>query len=282
MRFFLLVLLILAACSSSLSPAGLPAEPVATALAEPVPALFSPPPPTIIQLATPHLEPTKTIPAQNALASSTQPPILPAFQLCSPLSLHPLGELPQIIGDPYDPPAPGREERHHGIDFGYYHYGDRDSMQGEPIQAALSGVVASALDDHYPYGNMVMIETRGALLPQDVTDALGFAPGESLYILYAHMNTPPVVQIGDTVKACQPLGEVGMTGNTELPHLHLETRLGPAGSIFESMRFYDTRATVGEMEAYKLWRTSGVFRHFDPMKLLSLPLDASPRLPAQP
>jgi hypothetical protein len=35
------------------------------------------------------------------------------------------------------------------------------------------------------------------------------------------------------------------------------------------MRFYDTRATVEEMEAYVLWRTSGVFQHFDPLYLLA-------------
>ncbi|HZD55364.1 MAG TPA: M23 family metallopeptidase [Anaerolineales bacterium] len=282
MRLFLLVLIILPACSPSLSSADLPAEPAATALAEPAPARFSAQTPTITQLAAPELIPTKTILAQNAPAVAVQPSILPAFRLCSPLSLHPLSELPQIIGDPYDPPPPGREERHHGIDFGYYHYRDRDSMQGEPIQAVLSGVVASALDDHYPYGNMVMIETQQALLPADVVNALGFSPGDSLYVLYAHMNTPPEVNLGETVESCQLLGEVGMTGNTELPHLHLETRLGPEGTAFKSMRFYDTRAKVEEMDAYKLWRTSGVFRHFDPMKLLSLPLEASPRLPAHP
>jgi murein DD-endopeptidase MepM/ murein hydrolase activator NlpD len=239
-----------------------------------------------MQSPAPDIIPTEAIAEQNTAVSPTQPSILPTLlltlPLCSPLTLHPLSELPQIIGDPYDPPPPGREERHHGIDFGYYHYGDRDSMQGEPIQAVLPGVVASALDDHYPYGNMVMIETPQSLLPSDVVEILGFAPGESLYVLYAHMNAPPLVKLGDSVAACQPLGEVGMTGNTELPHLHLETRLGPAGSIFESMLFYSTRATVEEMEAYKLWRTSGVFRHFDPMKLLSIPLQPSISLPANP
>jgi murein DD-endopeptidase MepM/ murein hydrolase activator NlpD len=77
-----------------------------------------------------------------------------------------------------------------------------------------------------------------------------------------------MVVLGETVEACQPLGEVGMSGNTDIPHLHLETRLGPAGTVFESMRFYSTSATIEEMENYVLWRTSGVYRHFDPMILL--------------
>jgi hypothetical protein len=42
------------------------------------------------------------------------------------------------------------------------------------------------------------------------------------------------------------------------------------------MRFYDTRATQEEMDNYVLWRTSGVFRHFDPMVLLSYNLTNAP------
>lgn len=220
----------------------------------------------------PTLEPVVRL---DSPPSTFQPSTLPVLPLCSPLKLHPLDELPQVIGDPYDPPRPGREERHHGIDFGYYHYADRDSMLGEPVQSILPGVVASTLDDLYPYGNMIMVEAPADSLPPEVVILLGFQPGESLYVLYAHMNDSPTLMIGDTVSTCQLIGEVGMTGNTELPHLHLETRLGPAGSRFESMRFYDTRASIEEMEAYKLWRTSGVFRHFDPMKLLSIPLNPS-------
>jgi len=192
--------------------------------------------------------------------------------MCSPLSIHPLEELPTIIGDPYKPPPPGKEERHHGIDFGYWHYKDRDTMLGEPLQAVLSGKVAASIKDRYPYGNMVMIETKAEDLPPELTELIEISPGESLYILFAHMNIPPLVRLGEEVDACQILGEVGMSGNTDIPHLHLETRLGPAGVVFESMRFYDTRATQEEMDNYKLWRTSGEFRHFDPMTLLTYQL----------
>jgi murein DD-endopeptidase MepM/ murein hydrolase activator NlpD len=189
--------------------------------------------------------------------------------LCSPLGIHPLEELPQIVGDPYKPPPPGREERHHGVDFAYYHWQDRDTMLGEPVQAVLPGTVATVLDDLYPYGNMVIVETPQDSLPVDIVELLEFSKGESLYLLYAHMNQTPMVVLGETVEACQPLGEVGMSGNTDIPHLHLETRLGPAGTVFESMRFYSTSATIEEMESYVLWRTSGVYRHFDPMILLT-------------
>jgi murein DD-endopeptidase MepM/ murein hydrolase activator NlpD len=193
----------------------------------------------------------------------------PEVLLCSPLTLHPLYELPSIIGDPYKPPRPGREERHHGVDFGYYHYKDRDTMLGEPVQAILPGVVASAIEDRYPYGNMVMIETPRSELTEEIIELIQMAEGQSLYHLYAHLNLPPQITLGETVTTCQALGEVGMSGNTDIPHLHLETRIGPSGAVFERMRFYDTRATIEEMETYVLWRTSGEFNHFDPMTLLN-------------
>jgi murein DD-endopeptidase MepM/ murein hydrolase activator NlpD len=190
--------------------------------------------------------------------------------LCSPLEIHPLEQLPEIIGDAYDPPRPGREERHHGIDFAYYHYQDRDSMLGEPVQSVLPGVVASVLNGQYPYGNMLIIETELTDIPESLRDRIDIPPGQSLYVLYAHLDQPPLVSLAERVAGCQLLGEVGMSGNTDIPHLHLETRLGPAGQVFESMRFYDTRATQEEMDAYILWRTSGIFQHFDPLQLLGL------------
>jgi murein DD-endopeptidase MepM/ murein hydrolase activator NlpD len=227
--------------------------------------------PTENEIINPTTPPSQT-PTANAQATKSVLPTpletpLPQFQLCSPLSLHPLEELLEIVGDPYDPPRPGREERHHGIDFAYYHYEDRDSMLGEPVQAVLSGVVASVLEDLYPYGNMLMVEIKRTELPDDTIEVIEIAAGESLYILYAHLFEPPLIELGDRIDACQQIGEVGMSGNTDIPHLHLETRVGPEGQVFESMRFYDTRASQEEMDNYVLWRTSDVFRHFDPLKL---------------
>lgn len=146
-------------------------------------------------------------------------------------------------------------------------------MLEEPVQTVLPGVVASAIEGLYPYGNMVMIEVANKDIPTDLVARIEIEKDESLYVLYAHLNQPPLVKIGDQVEACQPIGEVGMSGNTDIPHLHLETRVGPAGQMFESMRFYDTRASQEEMDTYVLWRTSDVFRHFDPMKLFGYDLE---------
>ena len=50
-----------------------------------------------------------------------------------------------------------------------------------------------------------------------------------------------------------------------MPHLHLETRLGLAGVTFDGMAYYSTQTTPEERANYERWRTSGDFRHFDPM-----------------
>lgn len=193
-----------------------------------------------------------------------------AFQICSPLAAHALEELPEIVSDPFNPPAPGKEERHHGVDFSYYRRGERLSIQGEEIQAVLAGRVAAALVDKFPYGNALIVETPASELPQSITEALGIAAQESLYILFAHMESAEAFELGQGLQACQFVGRVGKSGNAGVPHLHMETRIGPPGTTFASMLFYSTRATTEERENYQLWRTSGVFRAFDPMKLLSL------------
>jgi murein DD-endopeptidase MepM/ murein hydrolase activator NlpD len=257
--YFSVLFCLLAACTANQPQVAAPAQSQA-AILETRPATV-----TRTSTAAATLEPEPT--ATNTPELTASPTGM--VEICSPLGIHPLQELPEIIGDGYDPPRPGREERHHGIDFGYYHYQDRDSMLGEPVQSVLAGQVASVLTGQYPYGNMVMIETNEDQIPALLGEQYDIPAGQSLYILYAHLDQPPQVSLGDPVTPCQPLGVVGMSGNTDIPHLHIETRWGPPGQVFESMRFYDTRATQAEMDAYVLWRTSGVFQHFDPLYLLA-------------
>jgi murein DD-endopeptidase MepM/ murein hydrolase activator NlpD len=193
-----------------------------------------------------------------------------SFQMCSPLAAHVLHELPEIVSDPFNPPAPGKEERHHGVDFSYYRRGERMSIQGEEIQTVLAGRVAAALVDKFPYGNALIVETPASGLPQAMRASLGIEVQESLYILFAHMQPAESFELGQRVQACQYVGQVGKSGNAGVPHLHMETRIGPSGQTFASMLFYSTSATDEERENYLRWRTSGNFRAFDPLRLLGL------------
>lgn len=213
--------------------------------------------------ATLLVEITPTSPAPT----KTPTPI--PFHICSPLDIHDLDELPEIISDPYRPPPPGKEQRHHGVDFSYYRRGERTTIQGVGVQSVFSGKVVAAIVDSFPYGNVVILETEYADLPAPLAAELEIPPGESIYTLYAHMDQAPLVALDDLVLACQALGQVGKSGNAYEPHLHLEMRLGAPGAQFTSMGFYKADDTAEERSNYVLWRTSGEFRHFDPMIVLN-------------
>ncbi|MEN8171575.1 MAG: M23 family metallopeptidase [Chloroflexota bacterium] len=191
-------------------------------------------------------------------------------QPCSPLMDHGLEELSQIISQPYDPPPPGSDARHHGLDFFYYQANGQGSIAGEFIQTILPGIVAAVINDRLPYGNMVIIETPPSLLGPRMQSIPELKENFSIYHLYAHMANAPDLSIGNPVTCGQFLGQVGQTGyNVPVPHLHLETRFGPSGQTIGQMAFYDTQATPQENDNYLLWRTSGEFNHFDPMIILA-------------
>ena len=206
----------------------------------------------------PQFQPTKT--------PETEAPA-PPFQICSPLVDTPISELPSIIADPYRPPPAGSEARHHGVDFAYFRKFNRAAIEGAGLQAVMKGVVAAAIVDSYPYGNMLIIETSGAALPAELASRIQIAAGESLYVLFAHMERPPSARLGDAVEACQALGTVGKSGNAGGSHLHMETRLGASGGRFQKMGYYKIWGTEEERANYLLWRISGEYRHFDPMVL---------------
>ncbi len=191
-------------------------------------------------------------------------------QVCSPLFSTSIEELPRIVSDGYHPPPLGKDGRHQGVDFAYYRQYGRSSIAGERIRAVLGGNIAGLLEDRFPYGNAVIIETPYRQIPYSLAEGLGLQNGESLYTLYAHLSGYVPLVLGETIHACQILGWVGKSGNAEVAHLHLETRIGKGGYIFPSMAYYTKEASEEERELYLLWRTSGEFRHFDPLMLFGL------------
>jgi len=90
---------------------------------------------------------------------------------------------------------------------------------GDPIYASGSGTVVYAGWSDGGYGYVVVI-----------------AHG-SVFSLYAHMNGQPSVSCGQKVSQGSVIGQVGSTGNSSGPHLHLEIRdanfnlLNPAGYV---------------------------------------------------
>ncbi len=219
-------------------------------------------------LDTPRVK-SHFIPAEK---TPTQPPPSPTpepvFEICSPLSPYSLAELREIVSDPYRPPPPGKEERHHGIDLSHYRRGDLLSIEGVTVQAVLHGRVAAVQPDSFPYGNFIIIETPVDFIPDEWRQRLELDETGSVYILYAHLADAPQVQLGESVNACDELGRVGKTGNTVEAHLHLETRRGPLGVSFPAMGFYKADVDEAQKAAYLRWRIGAEFIHFDPMLLL--------------
>jgi murein DD-endopeptidase MepM/ murein hydrolase activator NlpD len=207
-------------------------------------------------------------PAVTATPVVAQATASPARRICSPLAEHGLDDLAAIISDPYHPPPMGKDDRHQGVDFSYYRQAGRATIEGEGVQSVLTGRVAAAIRDSFPFGNLVIIESSEDDLPDGLRQSLNLAEGQSLYLLYAHLEGPPRALPGDVVQACQALGAVGKSGNAGVAHLHLEARKGPAGATFTEMAYYTRQATQTGRENYTLWRMSGVFQHFDPMVLL--------------
>lgn len=88
---------------------------------------------------------------------------------------------------------------HYGLDI------SSSEINGVSIHSLLPGRVVTSTFDNKGYGNYVKIEHVNGL-----------------ETLYAHMIKMPEVNVGDYVEAGQVIGNVGNTGNSTGPHLHLE------------------------------------------------------------
>lgn len=258
--------------------------------------------PSFISSPSPKLVPSQTIaPASlpNRTSIQTKPEIQPVQKslpvLCSPIAEIPIEDMPDLISNPYNPPPPGSDAPHQGIDFAILRPGTGMAISGAEVQAVIEGRVAGVTSQRFPYGNSILVETPVVLLPDSWSAGLDFPDiqttttanpaltcpeaglqptwdlsSHSIYILYAHLLEPPLLEIGDTIACGDMLGQIGESGNALHPHLHLEIRLGPGGATFPSMAHYDNSASQLEMQAYCLWRVSGLFQVIDPDRFLEL------------
>jgi len=217
----------------------------------------------------------------------------PFFSLCPPLPGYSFSVLETAISNPYNPPEIGSDNPHQGVDLAVMRGGI--ALSGAPVQVVMSGVVAAVINNSFPYGNAIMLETPLEILPYTWLDDIQVpqpiatleqhpsltcpiispAPDwetdkRSLYILYAHLQEPVDYTLGDQIQCGDPVGEIGQSGNALNPHLHLEVRVGPAESRFEGLAHYDARVSPEEMYYYCTWRVSGLFQLVHPVQLLSL------------
>jgi murein DD-endopeptidase MepM/ murein hydrolase activator NlpD len=284
-RWFLFFILVLVSCSNQVQANN-------TAAPDPVKAVTALPTATLNVTSTPDPTPreTEVIPTQIQT-----PTLIPRLEVCSPLQGESLDFLTGKVVNPFHPPRFGSDDPHQGVDLAQLQPETSIALAGHPVQAVLGGKVVGVIQDRFPYGNAVMVETLideslmtsfprlsiPAPIPTlESVPALTCPPytpsqtwdssRRSLYLLYAHLGTLAEIQPGDIVACGESLGTIGSSGNALNPHLHLEVRVGPSAVIYPSMAHYDTSATEAEMGLYCLWRVSGQFLLLDPMDLLDV------------
>jgi murein DD-endopeptidase MepM/ murein hydrolase activator NlpD len=246
------------------------------------PALVAPDPTQTVQAVEPTAASTATLTptATESFIASATPDVLPSEfilppSLCSPLAVQPLENIAEIITQPFIAPrqlddGTYKDDAHHGVDLGYYTR-NGENFTGTPVLSATNGWVAALIFDRPPYGDAVLVETPFEKIPAHVVESQSIPPGHSLYILYAHLQNLQPFNLQQEITCGDQLAQTGLTGFTGGPHLHFETRWGPAGQTFESMAYYQVTTTEQERANYVTWRMSGTFRLFDPMILLSPP-----------
>jgi murein DD-endopeptidase MepM/ murein hydrolase activator NlpD len=260
-------------------------------------------PPAIAEITTTPITvilPNGTIVPEPIIEATvgSKPSTGAAHKVCSPLSRIPIESLPKAVANPYNPPLEGSDNPHQGVDLAEMDQ-NRFALAGGPLQAVLAGRAVGFIEDRFPYGNGLIIETQlrdiswmkqldppvpapfdhpspALTCPEAAEDPKWDLSELSLYLLYSHLESPPMFSFGEEIECGQQIGTLGASGNALNPHLHLEARIGPAGRLFDSLSHYNPSATSHEMANYCLWRTSGFFRTIDPMILFSESTEPSP------
>jgi hypothetical protein len=122
------------------------------------------------------------------------------------------------------------------IDFveladGKTYRGDRSRLEnffifGDPLLAVADGRVTAALGSRpdLPVGGRTWDEMEGDYVILDI--------GGGHYVLYGHMKQGSVrVEAGDLVRRGQMIGQVGDSGNSDEPHLHIQVQNEPTFDV---------------------------------------------------
>ncbi|MBX3048039.1 MAG: hypothetical protein KIT46_06545 [Anaerolineales bacterium] len=233
----------------------------AAPIAEPTPNPSPSPAPTEAPQSTVSATPLPT------------PTPIPVSALCSPLAGHTFQVLLGYISQEFRAPPSSSDwdGGHHGLDFAYYQRNDPGGqgghIDGAALQSALDGYVAG-LGYASIYGYYLIVETPWAQLSPDLAALFEVAQGQSLYLLYAHLQNEAPFVMREPLDCGQGLGQVGASGDAYFvvePHLHFEVRVGQSSIQLGPMTYYDGHASQAEQDEYRRWRNSPDFVLHDPL-----------------
>lgn len=251
------------------------------------------PEPTSIPVPTHTAVPTSTATVTPTGTATTVPLIT---GISSPLQDIALSDLRLITSYAYSfkypfSEGPEDDKNHPAVDLSFYQFKTWNTVVGHPIQAILPGKVIIAANDVYPYGNSILIETPLDQLSPDLIQRMQIGKPysadeiaarsscqpdqsriswsqtqKSVYVLYAHMQSPSPFKDGDEVKSGEVIGAVGASGHAVVgnEHLHLEVRVGPSDASFGNMSDYISTATDEERYNYCIWALSEEFLPINP------------------
>ena len=148
----------------------------------------------------------------------------------------------EMIGENWSSPV--KDFKRVSSPFGFrrfrWHYGiDLSLNTGDTVYAAFDGIVRIKQYDRNGYGNYVVLIHKNGL--------------ESLY---GHFSKT-LVNVGDEVKAGEPIGLGGSTGRSTGPHLHFETRY--MGQAFDPTEVFDFETYSIKLEEFLMH--AGVFSY---------------------
>lgn len=167
---------------------------------------------------------------------------------------------------------------HKGTDFTLDNY--RQMMRGVAVLAAADGIVTNTRDGMRD--EPASQANKEARKKKGCGNAVVLKHSDMFETSYCHMKQGSVVvQKGDHVKAGQKIGEVGLSGDTEYPHLHFGLRKN--GKSWDP--FDNSRANEGcKIGGNGLWQEPMAYEGFTLMPLVfsSKPLTRRSRWQPQP
>lgn len=112
-------------------------------------------------------------------------------------------------------------DQHNGTDIRLPSHKEMEA--GVAVLAAAAGTVYR-MRDGMPDVNFRLVG-RDALTGRDLGNVVTIRHADGFESSYGHMKRGSItVKEGDTVVAGQPIGQIGLSGLTEFPHLHFEVR----------------------------------------------------------